>query len=80
MWGLGLRADELGRLAIGLGADVPYFLKGRALPGGDIGDSLTPLPDLAPLACLVAFPPFPHLDAVHLRRRRAVLDFLGESQ
>jgi 4-diphosphocytidyl-2-C-methyl-D-erythritol kinase len=59
MWGLGLRADELGRLAKGLGADVPYFLKGGLCLGEDIGDRLTPLPDLAPLACLVLFPPFP---------------------
>lgn len=59
LWGLGLGPAELARLARGLGADVPYFLKGGLCLGEDIGDRLTPLPDLAPLACLILCPPFP---------------------
>ncbi|HMA53008.1 MAG TPA: 4-(cytidine 5'-diphospho)-2-C-methyl-D-erythritol kinase [Acidobacteriota bacterium] len=59
MWGLGLGPVDLARLARGLGADVPFFLKGGLCLGEDIGDRLTPLPDLAPLACLLLFPPFP---------------------
>jgi 4-diphosphocytidyl-2-C-methyl-D-erythritol kinase len=59
MWGLGLGAGELARLARGLGADVPYFLQGGLCLGEEIGDRLTPLRDLAPLACLFVFPPFP---------------------
>jgi 4-diphosphocytidyl-2-C-methyl-D-erythritol kinase len=59
MWGLGLGVGELARLARGLGADVPYFLQGGLCLGEEIGDRLTPLPDLAPLACLFVFPPFP---------------------
>ncbi len=48
MWGLGLGPGDLSRLARGLGADVPFFLKGGLCLGEDIGDRLTPLPDLAP--------------------------------
>ena len=59
MWDLGLKAGDLARLARGLGADVPFFLKGGLCLGEDIGDRLTPLPDLAPLACLLFFPAFP---------------------
>jgi 4-diphosphocytidyl-2-C-methyl-D-erythritol kinase len=58
LWGLALGARELARLARGLGADVPFFLKGGLCLGEEIGDRLTPLPDLSPLACLVVFPPF----------------------
>ena len=59
LWALGLGAGDLARLARGLGADVPYFLQGGLCLGEEIGDRLTPLPDLAPLACLFVFPPFP---------------------
>jgi 4-diphosphocytidyl-2-C-methyl-D-erythritol kinase len=59
MWGLGLDRGELARLARGLGADVPFFLQGGLCLGEGIGDRLTPLPDLLPLACLFVFPPFP---------------------
>jgi 4-diphosphocytidyl-2-C-methyl-D-erythritol kinase len=58
LWNLGLGPGELARLARGLGADVPFFLKGGLCLGEEIGDRLTPLPDLAPLACLLIFPPF----------------------
>jgi 4-diphosphocytidyl-2-C-methyl-D-erythritol kinase len=59
MWALGLGPGDLARLARGLGADVPYFLKGGLCLGEGIGDVLTPIRDLAPLACLFVFPPFP---------------------
>ncbi|MBP1660001.1 MAG: 4-diphosphocytidyl-2-C-methyl-D-erythritol kinase [Candidatus Aminicenantes bacterium] len=59
LWALGLGGGDLARLARGLGADVPYFLQGGLCLGEEIGDRLTPLPDLAPLACLFVFPPFP---------------------
>ncbi len=58
MWGLGLGPGGLAPLARSLGADVPFFLKGGLCLGEEIGDRLTPLPDLAPLACLFVFPPF----------------------
>jgi 4-diphosphocytidyl-2-C-methyl-D-erythritol kinase len=59
MWGLGLDAPGLAGLARRLGADVPFFLHGGLCLGEDIGDRLTRLPDLAPLPCLLVFPPFP---------------------
>ncbi|OGD17651.1 MAG: 4-(cytidine 5'-diphospho)-2-C-methyl-D-erythritol kinase [Candidatus Aminicenantes bacterium RBG_16_63_14] len=59
MWDLGLGAGELAGLARSLGADVPFFLHGGLCLGEDIGDRLTPLPDLPPLPCLLVFPPFP---------------------
>ena len=59
LWGLGLDRGELAPLARQLGADVPYFLKGGLCLGEDIGDRLTPLPDLPPLSCVLVFPPYP---------------------
>lgn len=59
MWGLGLDAPGLAGPARRLGADVPFFLNGGLCLGEDIGDRLTRLPDLAPLPCLLVFPPFP---------------------
>jgi len=59
MWGLGLGPAGLAPLARNLGADVPFFLKGGLCLGEEIGDRLTPLADLEPLACLIVFPPFP---------------------
>ncbi len=58
LWCLGLGAVELARLARGLGADVPFFLRGGLCLGEEIGDRLTPLTDLSPRACLLIFPPF----------------------
>ena len=59
LWGLGLGPGGLAPLAGRLGADVPFFLQGGLCLGEGIGDRLTPLPDLDPLACLLVFPPFP---------------------
>lgn len=59
LWSLGLTRADLARLARELGADVPFFLQGGLCLGEDIGDRLTPLPDLAPTSCLVLFPPYP---------------------
>jgi 4-diphosphocytidyl-2-C-methyl-D-erythritol kinase len=59
MWGLGFDAPGLAGLARRLGADVPFFLHGGLCLGEGIGDRLTRLPDLAPLPCLLVFPPFP---------------------
>ncbi|HSA97250.1 MAG TPA: 4-(cytidine 5'-diphospho)-2-C-methyl-D-erythritol kinase, partial [Acidobacteriota bacterium] len=59
LWGLGLEKEDLAPLARRLGADVPFFLQGGLCLGEGIGDRLTALPDLPPLACLLVFPPFP---------------------
>jgi 4-diphosphocytidyl-2-C-methyl-D-erythritol kinase len=59
LWGLGLGPDRLAPLARRLGADAPFFLRGGLCLGEGIGDRLTQLPDLAPLACLFVIPPYP---------------------
>jgi len=46
LWGLGLGVDELVALAVGLGADVPVFVRGTAAWAEGVGEQLTPLPDL----------------------------------
>lgn len=59
LWGLDLDAGTLAGIGRTLGADIPYFLEGGFCLGRDRGDSLTPLPDLPELACVLIFPPFP---------------------
>jgi 4-diphosphocytidyl-2-C-methyl-D-erythritol kinase len=49
----------LGRLALSLGADVPFFLDPRPARVGGIGDRIRPLGKLAPLACLLVNPGVP---------------------
>ena len=55
LWKTGLETDELMRIAVRLGADVPFFLLGRNAIGEGIGDLLTPI-DLAPAWYLVLVP------------------------
>lgn len=56
-WGLNLSKAELARLALSLGADVPYFLatSGLAFAEG-VGEKLTDLNRSLPFAIVVAFP------------------------
>ncbi|MGA2706987.1 MAG: 4-(cytidine 5'-diphospho)-2-C-methyl-D-erythritol kinase [Steroidobacteraceae bacterium] len=50
LWGLDWAVDRLAELGLGLGADVPVFVRGRAAWGEGIGERLTPLyPPLAPI-------------------------------
>jgi 4-diphosphocytidyl-2-C-methyl-D-erythritol kinase len=58
LWGLGLEAEALAELALRLGSDVPYFLEGGLCLGEGRGNVLTPLADLPPLPCVLAFPPY----------------------
>ena len=55
LWGARLPRHELARLALGLGADVPFFLLGRNAFAEGIGEVLTPL-DLAPAWYVVLTP------------------------
>jgi 4-diphosphocytidyl-2-C-methyl-D-erythritol kinase len=55
LWGARLPGSELARLAVGLGADVPFFLLGRNAFAEGIGEVLTPL-DLAPAWYVVITP------------------------
>jgi 4-diphosphocytidyl-2-C-methyl-D-erythritol kinase len=43
LWGLGLTTDELARLGLALGADVPVFVHGLAAWGEGVGERLQPL-------------------------------------
>jgi len=43
LWGLGLPPDELARLGLALGADVPVFLQGQAAWAEGVGEILTPV-------------------------------------
>jgi 4-diphosphocytidyl-2-C-methyl-D-erythritol kinase len=55
LWGLGLAREELMRLALRLGADVPFFVYGRNALGEGIGERLQPL-ELTPAWYLVVAP------------------------
>ena len=43
LWGLGLGADRLAALGLGLGADVPVFVRGRNAWAEGVGEELTPV-------------------------------------
>ena len=43
LWGLGLPSDELTRLGLSLGADVPVFIQGQAAWAEGVGEELTPV-------------------------------------
>jgi 4-diphosphocytidyl-2-C-methyl-D-erythritol kinase len=43
LWALGLVEDELARLALSLGADVPVFVRGHSAWGEGVGEHLQPL-------------------------------------
>ena len=43
LWGLGLSTDELARLGLSLGADVPVFVHGQAAWAEGVGEILTPV-------------------------------------
>jgi len=58
LWGLGLDPDALARLGLGLGADVPVFVRGGAAWGVGVGEELTPVTLPEPWY-LVLVPPCP---------------------
>jgi 4-diphosphocytidyl-2-C-methyl-D-erythritol kinase len=43
LWGCGLTRDELARLGLSLGADVPVFVQGSSAWGEGLGERLTPV-------------------------------------
>jgi 4-diphosphocytidyl-2-C-methyl-D-erythritol kinase len=55
LWGLGLSRQDLARLGIRLGADVPLFVDGRSAWAEGVGEELTPL-SLPPAWYTVVFP------------------------
>jgi 4-diphosphocytidyl-2-C-methyl-D-erythritol kinase len=54
-----LDPEQLARLALGLGADVPYFLAPCLARVTGIGERIQRLADFAPLACLLVNPGVP---------------------
>lgn len=56
IWKLGLSVDELAKLGLRLGADVPVFVHGRAAWAEGVGERLTPV-DLSEPWYLVIAPP-----------------------
>ncbi|HET9047376.1 MAG TPA: 4-(cytidine 5'-diphospho)-2-C-methyl-D-erythritol kinase [Chiayiivirga sp.] len=55
LWELGLGADDLATIGLGLGADVPVFVRGRSAFAEGVGDCLTPI-TLAPQWYLLVDP------------------------
>lgn len=58
LWGLRLTRRQLMRLALRLGADVPFFVFGRTAYATGIGEKLQPLP-LPPATHVIVVPPVP---------------------
>ena len=56
LWGLGLDDDELERIGLTIGADVPFCIRGGLQRAQGVGEKLTPVPLKRPLY-LVAFQP-----------------------
>lgn len=56
LWGLNLTMDDLARLGLGLGADVPVFVRGQAAWGEGVGEELAPV-ELPEPWYLVVVPP-----------------------
>lgn len=56
LWGLGWSRQRLADLALGLGADVPFFIAGRPAWVEGIGERLTPI-ELPPGRWIVVKPP-----------------------
>ena len=58
LWDTGVSSERLRELAVGLGADVPFFLVGGTALGLNRGDEMQPLDDLPPRWVVLVFPPF----------------------
>jgi len=55
-WGLGLSTDDLARIALPLGADVPMCLSARPLVARGIGDEVTPVSAFPSLGLVLVNP------------------------
>jgi 4-diphosphocytidyl-2-C-methyl-D-erythritol kinase len=61
LWSAGFGPEALAEMALRLGSDVPYFLRGGLCLGESRGEALTPLADFTPLPCVLVFPTYPIL-------------------
>ncbi len=57
LWKLGLHVEELLPLALRLGSDVPFFLKGGTAIVGGRGENVRPLPAINQLWLVIVVPP-----------------------
>jgi 4-diphosphocytidyl-2-C-methyl-D-erythritol kinase len=67
---LGIPAAQLHEMAAGLGADVPFFLRGGTALGEGIGEVLVPVPALRPRAIALCLPATPVSTALVFSRFR----------
>ena len=58
LFGLGLTEDELCKMGVKIGADVPFCICGGTYLAEGIGEKLTKLPDVPPCTVLIAKPVF----------------------
>ena len=71
--GTGLSVEELTALAVSVGADVPFFVRGEAARARGIGERLSPAGPLPGLWMVVLFPGFPVSTAWVYRNFRSKL-------
>jgi 4-diphosphocytidyl-2-C-methyl-D-erythritol kinase len=81
LWGLGLGIERLAALGLGLGADVPVFVRGTAAVGRGVGEILEPV-EIAPATFAVVFPGMPvataeAFQAPELTRNSPVITITG---
>ena len=58
LWQTGMTVPEMEGLAVELGADVPFFIRGGLQLGEGIGEVLTPLERALPWVVVLVIPPF----------------------
>jgi len=58
LWGLQTPDSEMRKLAMGLGADVPFFLEGGSALGLGRGDRIERIPDIGECPVVLLHPPF----------------------
>ncbi|UCH63295.1 MAG: 4-(cytidine 5'-diphospho)-2-C-methyl-D-erythritol kinase [Fidelibacterota bacterium] len=58
LWHTGMTVPEMEELAVELGADVPFFIRGGLQLGEGIGELLTPLERMLPYTVVLVIPPF----------------------
>jgi len=58
LWGLGLSLEDLARLGLPLGADLPMCVRARPLRARGVGEAIEPF-DLPPLPLVLAWPGVP---------------------
>lgn len=56
VWGLGLKPQKLAEIALSLGADVPMCLVSQPLLARGVGEQVTPVGGIPPLAVVLAHP------------------------